>query len=130
MSPLAQQRVEAYCNNLVDLLAVLYNIDNSITLWPFTEPLSSESELLTNPAGLCALITQLINYFQGLHIKNNFSPFYVSILLGFSMTYNEFMEYVCLMFTKFKAYLYKQPLQVKQVTCIGWLLSSHKDLSY
>jgi len=102
-NPLAQQRVDAYCNNLVDLLEALYKIDNSIALWPFTEPSASKSELLTNPASLEASITQLTKYFQGLHIRNDFSPFYISILLGFLMAYEEFMEYVCLMFADFKA---------------------------
>jgi len=127
-NPSAQQRVDAYRDNLVDLLEALYKIDNTMALWPFTEPSAPESDLLTNPTSLGASITQLTKYFQGLQIRNEFSPFFVSILLGFSMPYDEFMEYVRLMFADHKAYLYKRPLQAEQVTCVGWLLGSHDDL--
>jgi len=124
----AQQRVDAYRDNLVDLLESLYKIDNTIALWPFKEPLASESELLTNPTSLGSSITQLTKYFQGLRIRNEFSPFSVSILLGFSMAFEDFMEYVRLMFADHKAYLYKRPLQEENVTTVGWLLGSHEDL--
>jgi len=127
-NPLAKQRVDTYRNNLVDLLEALYKIDNTITLWPFTEPAATELDLLTNPVSLGASITQLTKYFQGLQIRNEFAPFYVLILLGFSMVYEEFMEYVCLMFVDHKAYLYKHPLQAEQVTCVRWLLGSHEDM--
>jgi len=74
-NPMAQQHVYGYCNNLVDLLEALYKIDKSITVWPFTEPMASKSELLTNPLSLGHTITQLTKYFSGLKIKNDFSPF-------------------------------------------------------
>jgi len=125
---LTQQWVDAYRDNLVDLLEALYKIDNTITLWPFMEPMAPESELLTNPTSLGALITQLTKYFQGLWICNEVSPFYVSILLGFLMAFEEFMEYVQLVFANHKAYLYKRLLQAENVTTMGWLLSSHEDL--
>jgi len=127
-NPTAQEWVDAYRDNLVDLLKTLHKIDTSIALWLFMEPMAPESDLLTNPTSLNATIMQLTKYFHGLCIKNDFLPFHVSILLGFSMEYNEFMEYVQLMFMDFKAYLYKHPLQAEQVTCIGWLLGSHEDL--
>jgi len=127
-NPSLQQHVAAYHDNLVDLLEALYKIDNSMALWPFTEPQALESDLLTHPTSLGALITQLTKYFQGLHICNDFSPFYVSILLGFLMEEVKFMGYVRLMFADFKAYLYKHPLQVEQVTCVGWLLGLHDKL--
>jgi len=127
-NPSAHQRVEAYRDTLVDLLESLYKIDNTMALWPFTEPTAPESDLLTNPTSLGASITQITKYFQGLRIRNDFSPFFVSILLGFSMAYEDFMEYVRLMFTEQKAFLYKHPLQAEQVTCVGWLLGSHDDL--
>jgi len=128
VNPSAQQRVEAYHDNLVNLLETLYSIDNMVALWPFMEPKATESDLLTNPKNLGALITQLTKYFQGLCIRNEFEPFHVSILLGFSMAYEKFMEYVHLMFVDHKAYLYKRALQAEQVTCVGWLLGSHEDM--
>jgi len=127
-NPMAQQCVDAYCNNLVDILEALYKIDNTMALWPFTEPLAPKSNLLTNPSSLEATIRQLTKHIQGLHIHIDFSPFYVLILLGFSMAYDEFIEYIRLMFANYKAYLYKCPLQAEQVTCVGWLLGSHEDL--
>jgi len=127
-NPLAQQRVDAYRDNLMDLLEALYKIDNTMALWPFMEPAAPESDLLTNPTSLGASITQLTKFFHGLRIRNDFSPFHVSILLGFSMEFTEFMSYVRLMFADYEAYLYKRPLQTEQVTCVGWLLGSHDDL--
>jgi len=71
-NPMAQQRVDGYCDNLVDLLEALYKIGKSIAMWPFTEPMVCESDLLTNPLSLGYTITQLTKYFSSLKIKNNF----------------------------------------------------------
>jgi len=93
-NPTAQQRVDGYRDNLVDLLEALYKINKSIVLWPFTKPKAHEAELLTNPLSLGHTITQMTKYFSGLKIKNDFAPFYVSILLGFSMPFEDLMENV------------------------------------
>jgi len=66
VNPLAQEQVDAYHDNLVDLLKALYKINDMVTLWPFMEPAATKSKLLTNPMSLGALITQLTKYFQGL----------------------------------------------------------------
>jgi len=88
----AQQWVDAYHDNLMDLLEALYKIDNMITLWPFTELTAPELELLTNPTSLGALITQLMKYFQGLHICNEFPlstfPFYLDSWWNMTNSWN------------------------------------------
>jgi len=91
---MTQQRVDSYRDNLVDLLEALYKIDESIVLWPSAHKV----ELLTNPLSLGYTITQITKYFSGLKIKNDFAPFYVSILLSFSMPFVDLMENVRMMF--------------------------------
>jgi len=126
-NPMAQQRVDGYWDNLVDLLEALYKIDESIVLWPFTELTSHKAELLSNPLSLGHTITQITKYFSGLKSRT-ISPFYVSILLGFSMPFEDLMENVHIMFVDFKATLYKHTLQAEQVTCLGWLLGLREDM--
>jgi len=93
-NPSAQQHVDAYWDNLVDLLKALYKINDCIALWPFTKWLAWESDLLTNPSSLAYLTKQLTWKFHGLWIRNENSPFYVSILLGFSMAFEVYGKHV------------------------------------
>jgi len=127
-NPTDQQRIDSYCNSLVDALKALYKIDETIALWPFSDPLAPKSALLTNAQSLGHSIHQLTCYFDFLQIQNNFPPCYVHILLSFSMKMEDFMENVHLMFADIHANLYKRPFQVAQFTYLGWLLGSHEDL--
>jgi len=113
----------------VSVLETLYKIDNTVALWPFNEPVVHEGGLLTNPSALGHSITQLMMYFHELHIWNEFLLTYVVILLGFLMEYKEFMDYAKLMLPEAHAMMYKWALQAPYVTCLGWLLGMHDDLS-
>jgi len=126
-NPTAQQRVDGYCNNLVNLLEALYKINESIAVWPFMEPTACESDLLTSLLSLGHTITQLTKYFYSLKIKNDF-PLLHFHPSGLFNGFQRFMENVQVMFVDFKATIYKCTLQAKQVTCLGWFLSSLEDM--
>jgi len=114
---------------LVATLEALHKIDETVALWPFLEPSIHKAGLLSNPTTLGHSIHQLTQFFDGLHIRNDFPPAYLVILVGFSMDYDVFMENACLMLMDVRAKLFKRPLQAPHVTCLGWLVGSHGDMS-
>jgi len=98
-------------------------------LWPFLKPNAHEDNLLNNPNAIGQSISQISTYFDNFWIKNTNSPSYVGILLGFNSDYNLFLENARVMLEEFPTRLYRKPLQAAQTMTIGWLFSSHEDMS-
>jgi len=114
---------------LIKIMEALIQVNPSIAIWLFLSPQAPDSELLNKPSSLGQSITQISTYFDSFCLKKELTPLYVSIFLGFNADFDIFMENARVMLSDFPAWLYKRALQVARITTIGWLFTSHKDLS-
>jgi len=70
-TPTAQQQIDGYHDSFINALEVLYKIDKTIALWPFSDPTALESVLLMNLQSLGHLVHQLSRYFNSFWICND-----------------------------------------------------------
>jgi len=122
-------KLEAYRQGLVKSLEALVSIDDTLALWPYEFPNSTESELLNNPSALGTTIHQIQKFFDEFHINKFVSRSYVNCLLGFNMDFDLFMQSAGAMLEDILARIDKRSLQVPHITPLGWLFGSHEDIS-
>jgi len=121
--------VGCYHLSLTWVMEALFKVDNTISLFPYGLPQSSECNILKMGSTLGESVSQLSSYFDGLCLARDAYPqLFVSILLGFNSKDDLFVPNCQAQLNCMGVHITLRPLQCAKVFAAGWVFGTHSDM--
>jgi len=114
------------CLYLTKFLSAIHQVDESAVLLPYKSFFALNEEVLYKLDKLGQSYTSISKYFQGFHSQNIMERMYVSILVAYNSSPEEFYRSLHPSVENLGHNVYTHSIQAPFISKIGWLFHSHE----
>jgi len=120
------EAIAIQCLYLTKFLAAIRRVDESAVLLPFKSYFALNKEVLSKPDKIGQSYTAVSKYFQGFRPQRITDRMYISVLVAYNCTLEDFHKNLCPNMENLGHYVYTRSIQAPFLSKIGWLFHSHE----
>ncbi len=113
---------------LTEFLAAIRRVDESAVLLPFKSYFALNEEVLSEPDKIGQSYMAVSKYFQGFHSQRISDRMYISVLVAYNCTPEDFHKNLHPDMENLGHYVYTCSVQAPFLSKIGWLFHSHEHM--